>query len=221
MCDIRKSSAVVFSVHDAMLRFCQAYASILGAVTLSASRWKNLASGHLATVLLVPWAVYIYRDVWPLATYHLVPADGAEGALLWAEVGVLSLAAIVVPLAIPTEYVPYDPEVLAIFRLCTVSNLTGRLGSNARAQSGADGVHTFDDDLHFFGRRHLERISVASSDYGRAAAAVRLGSHEAHVQEELPSMLRRDLARINEADENTRSTSILLAKVQVATSSGA
>ena len=61
-------------------------------------------------VLLVTWAVYAYRDLWPLATYHLKPAD-AEDPFVWVKMSVLTLAAVVVPLVTPREYVPINPEV--------------------------------------------------------------------------------------------------------------
>lgn len=62
-------------------------------------------------MLLVVWGVYAYRDVWPLLTYTLDPVDGSEGWLIWTKIGVLSYAAVVVPLLIPRQYIPVDPLV--------------------------------------------------------------------------------------------------------------
>lgn len=62
-------------------------------------------------MLLVVWGVYAYRDVWPLLTYTLDPVDGSEGWLIWTKIGVLSYAAVVVPLLIPRQYIPVDPSV--------------------------------------------------------------------------------------------------------------
>ncbi len=75
---------------------------------------SRLVTTHAATVLLVTWAVYIYRDVWPLATFTLQPADAAEGAFLWAKVGVLTFAAVLIPLAVPRQYIPVDPKVCSL-----------------------------------------------------------------------------------------------------------
>lgn len=66
---------------------------------------------HLNCVLVTFWAVYAYRDLWPLATFTLHPLDIAEGALLWVKLSLLSIASILVPILIPQRYVPLDPEV--------------------------------------------------------------------------------------------------------------
>ncbi|KAI0728488.1 hypothetical protein C8Q72DRAFT_917712, partial [Fomitopsis betulina] len=73
-------------------------------------RVRSLAAKHLTMVLLVIWGLYVYRDVWPLATFTLTPKDNAEGVLLWARIGLLTIASIVVPLCIPRPYIPINPE---------------------------------------------------------------------------------------------------------------
>jgi hypothetical protein len=55
------------------------------------------ASGAVALV----FAIYAYRDLWPLATYSLRPADRAEGALLWVKISLAFVAGILVPLVQP------------------------------------------------------------------------------------------------------------------------
>lgn len=86
--------------------------SLLALISVTAKRrWGAVANKHLVTVLLFTFAIFAYRDVWPLATYTHVPMDHAEGALLWAKLGVLSVSAIVIPLCIPRPYVPVDPKV--------------------------------------------------------------------------------------------------------------
>ncbi len=67
--------------------------------------------GHLAIVLLLTWAVFMYRDIWPLGTYTLQPMDAIEGKILWAKIGLLTVGAVIVPLVIPRQYIPYNPEV--------------------------------------------------------------------------------------------------------------
>ena len=62
-------------------------------------------------LLLVVWAIYAYRDIWPLLTYALYPVDSAEGALLWIKLTLITLAAIFIPLAEPYPYIPVDPKV--------------------------------------------------------------------------------------------------------------
>ncbi|KZV63784.1 P-loop containing nucleoside triphosphate hydrolase protein [Peniophora sp. CONT] len=93
----------------AALTATYAYASLLAAASLFLlARLSRHASVHLAAVLLVILAVFLYRDVWPLMTYALVPADDAEGAQLWAKIALLLVAGLVAPMATPRRYVPYD-----------------------------------------------------------------------------------------------------------------
>lgn len=49
--------------------------------------------------------------MFPLITYHLRPIDAEYGSLLWTSIGILSLAAVVIPLCAPRIYEPVDPEV--------------------------------------------------------------------------------------------------------------
>ena len=88
----------------------QAYTSLLGVLAFTFSSGE---SGVVVT-LITAWAVYAYRDVWPLMTYDLKPLDAAEGPILWAKIGILSLAAIVIPLTRSRKYVPYDTAVCHI-----------------------------------------------------------------------------------------------------------
>jgi len=69
----------------------------LALVAITARRTRtSVASFHLSSLLLVTFSVYVYRDVWPLLTFTLVPADRWEGALLWAKIGLLSVPGIVI-----------------------------------------------------------------------------------------------------------------------------
>ena len=66
---------------------------------------------HNNFVLFIALVVYVYRDIWPLATYTENPVDGSEGALLWTKLVVLFTTAVIIPLVIPRQYVPVDPKV--------------------------------------------------------------------------------------------------------------
>lgn len=70
----------------------------------------DFASAHLAGTLFVTLVVFVYRDVWPLCTYPLAPADEA-GIQLWTKIALLLVAGFIVPMATPRRYVPQDPEV--------------------------------------------------------------------------------------------------------------
>ncbi|OCH90238.1 hypothetical protein OBBRIDRAFT_812797 [Obba rivulosa] len=91
-----------------------AYTLILGLLSIfSDTQTNRLARKHIAVVLLVTWGTYMYRDVWPLATYTLTPVDAAEGWLLWIKFALLSVAAVVVPLLSPRRHVSINPKSLA------------------------------------------------------------------------------------------------------------
>ncbi|EEB90393.1 hypothetical protein MPER_11408, partial [Moniliophthora perniciosa FA553] len=64
---------------------------------------------HVNAVLSVCLVVYAYRDLFPLATFDLVPRDIHEGDLLWWKIGVLGVATLL-PVFMPRQYRPVDPE---------------------------------------------------------------------------------------------------------------
>ncbi|KAJ7141437.1 hypothetical protein C8R44DRAFT_763446 [Mycena epipterygia] len=87
------------------------YASVLAIVSVAGSpRWAKVAVKHLNTVLLCTFGVYVYRDIFPLATFELTPMDLSEGRLLWAKVITLFAVSGIIPLAIPRQYIPVDPK---------------------------------------------------------------------------------------------------------------
>ncbi|KZV63837.1 P-loop containing nucleoside triphosphate hydrolase protein [Peniophora sp. CONT] len=87
------------------------YASGLACLNIAAQpSLSRLVAPHLILVLLASCAVYGFRDIWPLVTYTLRPLDVNEGALLWIKIALVAFAGIVIPLTIPRQYVPIDPE---------------------------------------------------------------------------------------------------------------
>ena len=66
---------------------------------------------HNNFVLFTALVVYVYRDVWPLATYTENPVDESEGALIWTKLVALFTTAVIIPLVVPRQYVPVDPKV--------------------------------------------------------------------------------------------------------------
>jgi hypothetical protein len=90
----------------------QTYSSLLAFLSITLrSRINKFVTRHLIIVLLISWAVFAYRDIWPLCTFTLRPLDIKEGWIIWAKVALLTLAAIVVPVFIPQSYVPVDATV--------------------------------------------------------------------------------------------------------------
>ncbi|CCL99480.1 uncharacterized protein FIBRA_01498 [Fibroporia radiculosa] len=87
------------------------YTFILALMTMLAKPATTvIASRHLNAVLLTAWVVYMYRDVWPLVTFTLIPMDAVEGRILWAKVVTLTFGAVIVPLLVPRRYVPVNPK---------------------------------------------------------------------------------------------------------------
>jgi len=75
---------------------------------------SHLCTRYNIITLLSVLAVYVYRDLYPLATYTKQPADEEEGQILYAKLTVLCLTAVVIPLFIPRIYTPVDPKVCVV-----------------------------------------------------------------------------------------------------------
>ncbi|KAI0801943.1 hypothetical protein BC629DRAFT_1591605 [Irpex lacteus] len=87
------------------------YAAILGTLNaFTTVKLSTTVSFHLSLVSLATFAVYVYRDIWPLMTFTLHPADEAEGNILWAKVVLAFLAGVVLPGFEPYPYIPVDPS---------------------------------------------------------------------------------------------------------------
>ncbi|KAJ7776222.1 P-loop containing nucleoside triphosphate hydrolase protein [Mycena metata] len=87
------------------------YSAVLAIMSISANvKWSRIAIRHLNTVLLCTLAVYLYRDVFPLATNTLTPADIWEGQLLWPKIAILLAVSGIIPLIIPRQYIPLDSK---------------------------------------------------------------------------------------------------------------
>ncbi|KZV91547.1 P-loop containing nucleoside triphosphate hydrolase protein [Exidia glandulosa HHB12029] len=85
------------------------YASALALVGLLVPVRKVKAiSVHLGFVLFAVWSTYVYRDVWPLATYTLAPLDDINKFFV-AYFTILTFVGVVAPLLVPTPYIPLDP----------------------------------------------------------------------------------------------------------------
>ena len=111
------------------------YATFLALVTVTARRVRaSVTSLHLSSLLLGIFSVYAYRNIWPLLTFTLSPADAYEGALLWVKIGLLAFAAIVVPLLVPRQYIPIDPKVRSSLLYRTLRSLTLAAGRSAGYQ---------------------------------------------------------------------------------------
>ncbi|KAI0672538.1 P-loop containing nucleoside triphosphate hydrolase protein, partial [Trametes maxima] len=100
----------LFSVASIVHSATYMYFAVLGTVSLfGTSRVVGRASVHVSLLLALSWCIYIYRDVWPLATVDLSPADAYSGYTLWAMLALLTLGGVVVPLLVPRKYAPINP----------------------------------------------------------------------------------------------------------------
>ncbi|KAH7907307.1 P-loop containing nucleoside triphosphate hydrolase protein [Hygrophoropsis aurantiaca] len=108
--DSRQFCSSASQCHQFALCVTTGYASLLGFISISTrSRWNKPASIHLGTLLLATFAVFVLRDLFPLATFTMQPEDIGEGWLLWAKIAILALISVVLPLITPRQYVPFDP----------------------------------------------------------------------------------------------------------------
>lgn len=72
---------------------------------------RRIVTKHLVFLLLVIFCIYLYRDIWPLATFGLKPVDAAGGWFTWSRIGLLGFAGVLLPAITPAEYIPVDPLV--------------------------------------------------------------------------------------------------------------
>nr|GAT52228.1 ATP-binding cassette transporter [Mycena chlorophos] len=84
------------------------YATLLALPTLSSKHYRQNLVRHINTVLFTAFAVYVYRDVVPLATFTLKPLD--HGPKIAVKVALLAFTAVVIPLLTPRQYIPVDPQ---------------------------------------------------------------------------------------------------------------
>ncbi|QRV86004.1 ATP-binding cassette transporter abc4 [Ceratobasidium sp. AG-Ba] len=85
------------------------YSTLLAIFALTLSpRWRSVAGVHLVLLLLIAFAIYVWRDLMPFATLTLRPVDLAGGWLTWSRIAILGLIAVIIPLCIPRRYTPLD-----------------------------------------------------------------------------------------------------------------
>lgn len=78
---------------------------------LTPVKWSNALTRQANTLFLISFAVFGYRDLYPLATFDLTPLDFEEGWIVWVKIALLFALGIVIPLAIPRRYIPHNPKV--------------------------------------------------------------------------------------------------------------
>ncbi|KAF8876201.1 hypothetical protein CPB84DRAFT_1853019 [Gymnopilus junonius] len=133
---------------------------------------QPLAAPHLG--------VYAYRDIWPLATYYLEPADIAEGNLLWAKMAIVGVMAVVIPLLIPNRYVPTDPKVSSF---------------NFFLPGNQERLFTRCEESHAHSRRELVDPWISRATYTYLDSVIISANRVAHLGfDQLPALLDVDYA---------------------------
>ncbi|KAJ7283175.1 P-loop containing nucleoside triphosphate hydrolase protein [Mycena rebaudengoi] len=106
---LRSEHLIKWRQKEAAMSLTYLYASFLALLSTKSTRTRQRLVRHANTVLFVAFAVYVYRDVFPLATFTRVPEDLPEGPILWAKISLLFATAVIVPLFTPRQYIPVDP----------------------------------------------------------------------------------------------------------------
>lgn len=120
-----------------------------------------MISRHLSVVTFAIFTSYAYRDVWPLMTFTLRPADEAEGVLLWAKVALSAFAGLVEPVFEPYPFMPLNPNVRSIDHDMHFS--THHLypaGHTVEAESGTNGIHSVLSVLYVPGSNNMACVSL-------------------------------------------------------------
>ncbi|KAJ7700789.1 P-loop containing nucleoside triphosphate hydrolase protein [Mycena rosella] len=107
----QEAAAATFKLSAKML-LCLVYfyASILASISISGCSWSTVSERHVNTLLLAILFTYVYRDVYPLATFARPQLDIDEGGLMWAKIVILTIIGVVLPLAVPRSYTPLDAQ---------------------------------------------------------------------------------------------------------------
>ncbi|EJU03262.1 P-loop containing nucleoside triphosphate hydrolase protein [Dacryopinax primogenitus] len=97
---------------DALNIINYSYISVLCAVALVLrSETAQLITANAAVVSLIQLYVFGWRNIWPLMIFGGMPSDAHYPGLCWTEAGLLAVVAVIIPLFIPTPYIPEDPKV--------------------------------------------------------------------------------------------------------------
>ncbi|KAH9911177.1 P-loop containing nucleoside triphosphate hydrolase protein [Epithele typhae] len=102
---------LVFQIASVALYAYLVLLTFLGAFGTTSTGFR--AYTHGSWVLACAWGVYAYRDLWPLATVDLSPADSAEGTLMWVKIALLSIAGIFFEPRNPKDDLVASPEQVA------------------------------------------------------------------------------------------------------------
>ncbi|KAF5356103.1 hypothetical protein D9756_004036 [Leucocoprinus leucothites] len=157
------------------------YTVLLSFVTvLTNKRWAVTTSRHITLIYLLAFSVYAYRDLYPLATFTLIPKDVSEGRLLWVKIILLFISGLAIPLSVPRDYRPFDPKnpmepnpeqtasmlsMLTYSFLDPIVYLAYRVPHLAHSQFPALADYDYAHNLKFTSFKHLDVFSGASNHH--------------------------------------------------------
>ncbi|KAF7324455.1 ATP-binding cassette transporter abc4 [Mycena sanguinolenta] len=106
------------------------YASVLAFISIIVRRWTKILARHLNILFCITFFTYVYRDLFPLATFTQPQRDISEGWLLWAKFSIVTAIGVVVPLFAPqgalldkSEALISPEETASLFSLVTYTFL--------------------------------------------------------------------------------------------------
>ena len=147
-------------------------------ISITVKGWSILATRYNILVLLSVFGVYLYRDIWPLATFTEHPKDLHEGYLLWVKFSITTLTAVIIPLFIPRQYVAIDPKVHYSIQLTLFPNidLKNIIAPDARTKPRTDMLTICSSILHISRPSYNARLSRSTFASRSTSSSFRFGS---------------------------------------------
>ena len=166
-------------------------------VSVTVKDWSTSATRYNILVLLSIFGVYLYRDIWPLATFTEYPEDFHEGYMLWVKFSIITLTAVVIPLFIPRQYVAVDPEVhYSIQSYFRALIFLKYIGSDAGTKSRTDVFPICFGILHISRPSYNIRLSRSPFTIRPTSSSFRFGLLQTYHEARLPGMSIIDKAKI-------------------------
>ena len=146
-------------------------------ISITVKDWSISATRYNILVLLSVFAVYLYRDIWPLATFTEHPKDLHEGYLLWVKFSITTFTAVIIPLFIPRKYVAIDPKVQYTIPLTPfpILILKNTIASDARTKPRTDMLIICLSILHISRPSYNARLSRSTLASRSTPSSFRFG----------------------------------------------
>ncbi|TDL17911.1 P-loop containing nucleoside triphosphate hydrolase protein [Rickenella mellea] len=100
----------VVDVLIAMVAFYTYVSTLAGGAIFLSPKSRDASHVHASLLLLSALVVYMYLDVWPLATMNPSDPEIPRNWLVWVRIGLLSLSGAFIPLISPRPFRPQYPD---------------------------------------------------------------------------------------------------------------